>query len=239
MSVRDSFREQATGCNALGSPFTAQLLVLLADRLQPGTPVADRILNWEGDASYRTDVVGLRVAGALHALVLSGENPDLVKVYPPNSAGDAALWKAVSNAFQTNESHMLDWLDQPPQTNEVRRCAALIPAFLTLQQKFDRPLALYELGASGGLNMNWDRFSLDLNGTLFGDPASPVRLTPDWSGPVPPDIQPRIHSKVACDINPLDPAHPEFVGFVGLSGVFLFNFRPWLPGGQSSAPNGN
>ena len=32
---------------------------------------------------------------------------------------------------------------------------------------------------------------------------------------------------------------PEFVGFVGLSGVFLFNFRPWLPGGQSSAPNGN
>ena len=30
---------------------------------------------------------------------------------------------------------------------------------------------------------------------------------------------------------------PEFVGFVGLSGVFLFNFRPWLPGGQSSAPN--
>ena len=55
--------------------------------------------------------------------------------------------------------------------------------------------------------MNWDRFSLDLNGTLFGDPASPVRLTPDWSGPVPPDIQPRIHSKAACDINPLDPAH--------------------------------
>ena len=35
------------------------------------------------------------------------------------------------------------------------------------------------------------------------------------------------------------PAFPEFVGFVGLSGVFLFNFRPWLPGGQSSAPNGN
>ena len=34
-------------------------------------------------------------------------------------------------------------------------------------------------------------------------------------------------------------AVPEFVGFVGLSGVFLFNFRPWLPGGQSSAPNGN
>ena len=32
---------------------------------------------------------------------------------------------------------------------------------------------------------------------------------------------------------------PEFVGFVGLSGVFLFNFRPWLPGGQSSASNGN
>ncbi len=24
---------------------------------------------------------------------------------------------------------------------------------------------------------------------------------------------------------------PEFVGFVGLWGVFLFNFRPWLPGG--------
>ena len=37
----------------------------------------------------------------------------------------------------------------------------------------------------------------------------------------------------------VDEIIPEFVGFVGLSGVFLFNFRPWLPGGQSSAPSGN
>ena len=51
MTVRDAFRNQASHCAALGSPFMARLMTLAADRLQPGTPVTDRIFSWPGDAS--------------------------------------------------------------------------------------------------------------------------------------------------------------------------------------------
>ena len=51
----------------------------------------------------------------------------------------------------------------------------------------------------------------------------------------------RLRSEIgsAMVLAPISRTVPEFVGLDGLSGVFLFNFRLWLPGGQSSAPNGN
>ena len=48
------------------------------------------------------------------------------------------------------------------------------------------PLALYELGASAGLNLMLDRFSYQLGGLLTGVEGSPVRLAPSWKGPAPP-----------------------------------------------------
>lgn len=67
------------------------------------------------------------------------------------------------------------------------------------------PLVLSELGASAGLNLNWDQFRLTLNGVEFGDMASQVHLTPNWSGPLPPQITPHVIDKAGCDLNPLDP----------------------------------
>lgn len=97
-------------------------------------------------------------------------------------------------------------MTSPPQTNEVRRSAALIPACLSLQYHFGLPLVLSELGASAGLNLNWDQFRLTLLETEFCDPFSPVHLSPDWSGPLPPRIAPQVIGKAGCDLNPLDPA---------------------------------
>ena len=87
------FREHATSCRSLGSPLTAALLDGLADALRPGTPFGDRIFHWPGDASVRHDAVGLRVAAALHALVLSGRDKALAQAYANPGAGltDAAM----------------------------------------------------------------------------------------------------------------------------------------------------
>jgi hypothetical protein len=67
------------------------------------------------------------------------------------------------------------------QTNEVGRCALLLPALAGLSG----PLALVEVGASAGLCLLPDRYAYDYGGTLVGDPASPVRLACQPIGPVP------------------------------------------------------
>jgi len=206
MNVPESFLEQAQACENLGSPFTAGLLRLLAEKLTDSTAVGAKVLNWPRDPSYRTDAVGLRLVSALHALVLQKACPNLMACYPPNKALPKLLWDAVCTAFQSHETQILNWLDQPPQTNEVRRSAALIPACLSLQKHFGLPLVLSELGASAGLNLNWDQFRLTLLETEFCNPNSPVHLSPDWSGPLPPQIAPQVIGKAGCDLNPLDTA---------------------------------
>ncbi len=209
MNVPESFLEQAQACENLGSPFTAGLLRLLAEKLTDKTAIGAKVLNWPRDPSYRTDAVGLRLAGALHALVLQKACPELMACYPPNEATPKQLWDAIQVAFQSHNVQILNWLDLPPQTNEVRRSAALIPACLSVQDHFGLPLILSELGASAGLNLNWDQFRLTLLEAEFCDRNSPVHLAPDWSGPLPPQIIPQVIGKAGCDLNPLDPAQDE------------------------------
>ena len=68
--------------------------------------------------------------------------------------------------------------DRTIQTNEVGRSAALMPAFTAVAERFDRPLALIEIGCSAGLNLFFDRFHIDYGaGGAVGPADSPVRLT--------------------------------------------------------------
>ena len=70
------------------------------------------------------------------------------------------------------------------QTNEVRRCACLLPAFTVAARRLgDRPLALIEIGASAGLNLLWDHYHYDYGiGGQCGDPTAPVRLACELRG---------------------------------------------------------
>ena len=83
MTIREDFRHQAQVCAALGSPFVAQLMQLLADRLTPGDLVSDALFNWPGDRSASGASVPLRLAGGLHMLVLCDKDPGLKSIYPP------------------------------------------------------------------------------------------------------------------------------------------------------------
>jgi len=201
-AVRNSFRTQADACLALGSPFTARILRLLADGLTPGTPVADRVLGWQGDPSGRADALALRLAGGLHALALQSDPPALRSFYTnPSRHTDIEALAVLLDT--TDHAPLMDWLASAPQTNEVRRSAPLIAAGHWLAARFGLPMVLSELGASAGLNLNWDRYALDTGGG-FGDQNSPLRLTPDWRGAMPPSTQPQVTQRRAVDLNPLD-----------------------------------
>ena len=171
--IRQSFRRQARACEDLGSPFTARLCTLAAERLTEETPVGATILGWPGNPDGTGDALALRLAGTLHALVRSRRDPALSAVYPPHIADDDTFWSTVETALRRDEAFILERLASAPQTNEVRRSSALLPGFLTIATLTGKPLALSEVGASAGLNLQWDRYSYHL-GDFRWDQASAV-----------------------------------------------------------------
>jgi len=197
---------QAAACGRLGSPFMERLLRLIGDRLTADLPLADRLLAWPGDITANGAAVPLRLAGALHALVLDGADADLAAAYADRAGiTDAALWQAVAGAMRRHAARIDRWLDHAPQTNETGRSAVLIAAGHWLAARFGLPLVLSELGASAGLNLAWDRYALDLPGRRLGPVDAVLTLSPDWEGPLPPVANPRIADRAGVDLNPLDP----------------------------------
>lgn len=182
-AVRAAFFDQARSCRALGSALTAQIMETLGTALQPDQgAVARRVLGWQGDVSSRGASVPLRLAGALHAQVLRGQAPALAAAYARGEAPAALLLDVIA----AHEASILQWLDHAPQTNEVGRSAVLIAGarFALAQLEAPLPVALYELGASAGLNLNFPYYSIDLEGNSKDDPM----LTPDWRGAMPPQV---------------------------------------------------
>ena len=201
-AVRQAFRQQAKACAALGSPLMERLMAGLADRLTPGDPVSDQVLAWPGDPSSKADSVPLRLAGGLHALVLTGQDPALAAAYAEPAADPT---KTALAAIARHPAFLLDWLSSPPQTNEVRRSAILIAVAHWLTARFGLPLVLSELGASAGLNLLWDHYALFVQGKAYGPSDPALTLSPNWTGPLPPVARPTILDRRGVDLNPLDP----------------------------------
>jgi len=206
-SIEEAFAAQAGHCENLGSPFTARLCRLLAGRVgMLEGAVAERLRGWSGNPGHRGDAVPLRLAGGLHALVLSGADSELAAVYPPHheAADDAALWAAVARALVAHDGFLLDWLDSSPQTNEVRRSGPLYLGLATLAAETGMPIALNEIGASAGLNLLLEHYAYDFGRTRMGPSSAPLRISADWSGPAPKLSPPRILDRTGCDRRPLD-----------------------------------
>ncbi len=204
-----ALRQQANSCSSLGSPFMGQLLTILAQRLRPGTMLTDHLFNWPGDLSSSGHSLPLRLAGALHRLVLAGMDDALSAAYPPQSTDDEPLWLAVSGAMSRHGPLLVQWLTSPPQTNEVRRAAALIPAAHFLADRFDLPMMVSELGASAGLNLNWQHFRLDIPARSYGPDAADVVLTPEWSGNIPPTAEINVVDRRGVDLLPINTEKPD------------------------------
>ena len=203
------FREQGMFCRTLGSPFMAALCEMMARDLEDDGPVADLVQGWPGNP--RRDALSLRVAGFLHHSVLTGAATELAGVYPGRDAHWTMerIWPVTRDWLAANHDAAQAFLVSPPQTNEVRRSIALLPGFLKLAALYPGPMHLLELGASAGLNQNWDRFSYQ-TASWSRPGSSGVRIDTNWNGPSPEhlDAVVRIASRAACDQSPIDIRDP-------------------------------
>ena len=204
-SVRAAFAEQAGWCRSLASPLTALLCDALATRDWPEGEVARRMQAWPGDPRPSADAVPLRLCGGLHARVRDGTAAGLARCYPPHALPAAGtLWTALAEVLAKPE--LVAWLDRPPQTNEVGRSNALFAGAMAFVARHRVPVALYELGASAGLNLNMARFGYVLGGARAGDAGSPLQLAPEWTGPPPPGVAVEVVARHGVDRTPIDPA---------------------------------
>ncbi|WP_114394653.1 DUF2332 domain-containing protein [Oleisolibacter albus] len=207
--VVDSFRTQIGWCRTLGSPFTAALLEQALADLERGGPVAALLGDWPGDPT--ADALPLRLAGAAHALVLSGASPALAACYPPQAETDR-VGAVLAAEIASRPAWFRAVLRTAPQTNEARRSVVLLGGFLTLAAETGLPLRLLEIGASAGLLQHWDRFRYRLGDAVWGPANAGVQVITDWSGPLPPlDAVLTIASRAACDRDPVDLASDEAV----------------------------
>ncbi|WP_433296326.1 DUF2332 domain-containing protein [Actinoplanes sp. CA-030573] len=104
----------------------------------------------------------------------------------------AANWPAIEAEMRTRAT----------QTNEIGRCALLLPVLAALPQ----PLALLEIGASAGLNLFPDRYSYRYGDHRLGR-SGPV-LDCDLTGHQPPAALPEVVWRAGLDLNPLDITDP-------------------------------
>jgi hypothetical protein len=151
---------------------------------------------------------------AVHYLLLNGSIHSLAAFYPDIHPEPCAVEQdpyPLFRDFCIRHSREIENLitSYHVQTNEVRRCACLLPAFgMAAKQSQGFPLTLVEIGASAGLNLLWDHYGYDYgNGTVYGNRTSPVQLTCTVRGdrqPPFPEIFPQIASRIGIDLNPID-----------------------------------
>ncbi|MEQ1708602.1 MAG: DUF2332 domain-containing protein [Terricaulis sp.] len=198
------FAEQSALCAEYGSPFTAQLIARMGEDLSAGGPVADLIGDWPSNP--RADALSLRLAGALHAAVLTGRDFALAELYPAASPSWRMddVWPAAHAFIAREQNWVREFIRSPPQTNETRRAIGLLAGFLSFARQWSGPVDMLEIGASAGLNLYWDRFAYRTKTWSWGQ-ASPVQIDTDWHGPAPPvDVALKVRQRAACDLNPLD-----------------------------------
>lgn len=208
-----ALRLQAAGCRRLGSPFHGDLLEQMAQDLEDGGPVTALLAPW-ADADLRRmidDAAPLRLLGALHDLVLSGDEPALAATYPrPGRETDAATVGLVARAaIIRHQDRLAAFMAYEPQTNEVRRSVCLAPGFLTIAHDAGLPLRTFEVAASAGLNLSWDRYRYRFGEAVWGDPESSVVMDTEWTGGrALVEARVEVIERAACDRRPIDLTDP-------------------------------
>ncbi len=202
-----ALRRQAEACEVLGSAQYALLIRALVADFEAGGPTAD-LLEGRTDQPLR-DAITLRLLAAVHRIVLRGDAPGLADRYASVGGDNGPIdVQRFLDVVAEHHDEVVEALGQNVQTNEVARCAGLVPAFADVARSTRLPLTMLEVGASGGLLSNWDRYRYECPGSAYGDPASAVRLFHNWADPFDLSGITEIGSRRACDVSPLDVSDP-------------------------------
>lgn len=188
-------------------------------RLCRGIVTDPEILTLAAAAQPDQPTPNLLLAAVQYLLLKRIEHP-LASFYP----GIAAEPDTTNDPYPTFHTFCLEHAEalrpllatRLVQTNEVGRCACLLPAFrLVAQQAGTEPLSLIEIGASAGLNLLWNLYSYDYgDGKFYGAANSPMRLNCTLHGtktPLFPSHLPSVAFRVGLDLNPIDIQNPDEV----------------------------
>jgi hypothetical protein len=203
--IAQTLRRQSRTCGEMGSTVYGELLARCAEDFVAGGVVARALAGWQGHPVL--DNCALRLMGAAHFLALRGDAPALAAHFP--SCGGryepAGAWRALAALFESALPRIRSHLTEQIQTNEVRRCCALLGGFLTIGRAHAAPLRLLEIGSSAGLNLCFDRYRYALGPLELGPASAPVALACEWRGrALESSALPRVSSRAGCDVAPID-----------------------------------
>ena len=155
---------------------------------------------------------------AVHYLLLSGADGTLSSFYAsltPDPRPNREVYPHFRDFCLAHESAIRDLLStRLVQTNEVGRCAYLLPAFsLIADENQGLPLSLVDIGTSAGLHLLWDRYSYEYTGgVVTGERSSPVGIVAEVRGSNSPPIPssfPSVAFHVGLDLNPVRLTDPD------------------------------
>lgn len=204
-------RLQGVQCGLMGSPLYETLLAGAADDYEAGGPTY-AVLHHEENEPWGS-VPSLRLAGALHRMVLEGRAPELAMHFP-SVGGDAGIegaWEAARALIESEHDEIKRLVARPVQTNEVARAAALVVGIIhAVHTSGVSRIRLLEVGASAGLTLRLDHFRFESGASSIGPADSPVVLDQPWADQAPAVATPwTIVDRQGCDPNPIDPLSTE------------------------------
>ncbi|PWW26866.1 hypothetical protein DFO73_10929 [Cytobacillus oceanisediminis] len=150
--------------------------------------------------------------GAVHYLLLKGKDHPLKEYYPSIVSNP----KSYKKSFEFFKGFCFKYRNEIEsilkarlvQTNEVRRCAYLYPAFCTIYEKAKKPLALIEIGTSAGLQLLWDKYSYSYgHSDIYGNKDSKLKITAEIKGentPILHSTPPPVSTRFGLDLNTID-----------------------------------
>ena len=158
--------------------------------------------------------------GAVQYLLLRGAEHPLAAHYPIVSGAERPMEPAApafKDFCRLHRGEIAELLrTRRTQTNVVRRCTCLLPAFALVSREAQRPLALIDLGTSAGLNLAFDRYGYRYarGGAEAArwNPGAQVQLEAELRrGAALPQLPAEIPvaSRAGVDLNPIDLADED------------------------------
>ncbi|RJQ72808.1 DUF2332 domain-containing protein [Pseudonocardiaceae bacterium YIM PH 21723] len=213
--LSELLRNDARGCRT-NSPINHLLLQAAADDLESGGITTRVLAGCERDP--QGSVPGLRLAGALHKLVLDGKAPELARHYPSVGGHPSlnSLWDDAEHALRAHAGELRARMRASSmQTDEPGRNGPLFGGLLVAAERAavaagrrtPFPIRLLEVGASAGLNLRPHRIAYRLpDGSLVGDLSSKMVLPTEWAGLPEADLSRplAVIDRAGCDLHPVD-----------------------------------
>ncbi|WP_090307209.1 DUF2332 domain-containing protein [Natronorubrum texcoconense] len=149
---------------------------------------------------------------AVHSLLLDGREHPLSQFYPSCGGADpdADPVPQFRDFCRANEAQLRSIVARRRcQTNDVGRSAVIRPAFEHVARTAGTgTVAQVEIGASAGLNLNWDRYQYEFAGAgTVGPSDAPVTIESEVRGDRRPPVSravPTVAYRRGIDLNTLD-----------------------------------